>query len=187
MKQKLRYDAMLREAIAGLGEKNGSSVQRITRYIAYNYKVSSANTANVKLALRRATQAGRVSQRNGKFQLKMGAGRRGASKRRRRAGRPKRARRTARGRATRRRSKKRTTRRRRRVAKKTTKRSGRRSVRKARRPRRKQVTVSRKRWARKPVKKTRSKKQVRSRQCSSRGRSPRRAARVAKSSMKWFY
>ena len=161
MKQKLPYDAMIRQAIAGLGEKNGSTAQRIARYIAINFKVGAAHAANMKMAMRRAMRAGRIVQKNGRFQLKKASSAPVAKKvvLKKRAARPKR--RGAAGRKMKRRSsKKRSSTKKARKAVKKTKRPQRKSVKKMRQPMQKRMAMSMPR------------------------RAPRRAARVARIAMK---
>ena len=141
-KQKMPYDAMVRQAIAALGDKNGSSAQQIARYIARNFKVGSAHAANMKMALRRAVRAGRVVQSNGRFRLKVIGGAKPAAAKKRtlkkRATRPKKTSVKKMKRSTRK-------------SKKNAAQKARKAVSKKRRTTRKVKKVARKPAARKPV------------------------------------
>ncbi|XP_065059887.1 histone H1-delta-like [Rhopilema esculentum] len=140
-KQKMPYDAMVRQAIAALGDKNGSSAQQIARYIARNFKVGSAHAANMKMALRRAVRAGRVVQSNGRFRLKVTGGAKPAAAKKR----------TLKKRATR--PKKTSVKKMKRSARKSRSaaRKARKAVSKKRRTTRKVKKIARKPAARKPV------------------------------------
>ena len=137
-KRKLPYNVMIYDAVACLGEKNGSTPQAIGKYIARNFRVTSAGLG---LELKKAVRAGKVVVRNGRFLLpvvrprkqRSTSKRRSAKRRRRPAKKTRRsAKRTAR-RSVKRRSAKRSVKRR--SAKRPAKRSAKRSAkRRTRRP-----------------------------------------------------
>ncbi len=68
---KVPYEQMVLQAVVGLGSKDGSTAQRISKFIASKFKVGSVHSANVKMALRRATRSGKLVLSNGKFKMKV--------------------------------------------------------------------------------------------------------------------
>ena len=61
---------MVELAIASIADRNGSSRAQIAKFISSNYFVGSNIARQLNQALKRAVRAGRITQKNGKFQLK---------------------------------------------------------------------------------------------------------------------
>ena len=60
-----KYIEMIRDAIAALKERNGSSRQKIGKYIQANYKVGEGFESHLKLALRRGVTQGTLVHTKG--------------------------------------------------------------------------------------------------------------------------
>ena len=61
---------MVELAVASIADRNGSSRAQIAKFISSNYFVRSNFAKQLNQALKRCVRAGRITQRNGKFQLK---------------------------------------------------------------------------------------------------------------------
>ena len=59
------YFDMIKAAITALKERNGSSRQAISKYIAANYKVGDSLNSHLKLALKRGVASGKLLQPKG--------------------------------------------------------------------------------------------------------------------------
>ena len=60
-----KYIEMIKDAIAALKERNGSSRQAIVKYISANYKVGDSAGVHVKQALRKGVASGALQQPKG--------------------------------------------------------------------------------------------------------------------------
>ena len=61
---------MVELAVASIADRNGTSRAQIARFISSNYFVGLNIDRQLNQALKRAIRAGRITQRNGQFQLK---------------------------------------------------------------------------------------------------------------------
>ena len=61
---------MVELAIASIADRNGSSRAQIAKFISSNYFVGSNIDRQLIQALKRCSRAGRITQNNGRFQLK---------------------------------------------------------------------------------------------------------------------
>ena len=60
-----KYSEMIKQAVASLKERNGSSRQAIAKYVKANFKVSDGSDSHIKLALKRMVAGGDLVQVKG--------------------------------------------------------------------------------------------------------------------------